>query len=906
MKQLITLLLTLVVSVANSQTTSANLFTNPTFVGTTGWTTTGAVGGNGPTHPAAPANGNGYTFTFSQGTIAQTYAINQALAQAGVGVQVAGFDYGFKYRFGCANQIGGYCENPAGIQDTLNATSTITSNTGATVYTRYYALGSNAPAPYSTTFSSVDTQQRFNSAVPVQNLGNFGISFTGQDNGYWGGNYGPTIKDVYSRAVYTVDPCMANPASSPSCPGYATNVITSSSLLSGTTGVQSYAINQALALSGSGVMIHGFNYGYNYNVGGTQCTATNQDGSCSWWMAGTASVTTTIKDHNAGTIYNQTDSYTGPTSGTKNTTYLFPTSRSLDTLSTFRMAPGVSGNSSITGMYSRAIYTPDWCAQNPLYDPSCPGYNDVLTSQNITAQTYAINQALNLSGAGVKINGVNYGYHYYVGGDWCSAMVDGACVISSSSMDIDVGITSNTGSELYNATHSHTQQNAGGTPSYSYRFPAHRPLSAMGNFSLTTREVGATALYSAWSNWQYTPDPCVVNPLSSTTCAGYQTAYFEQQCTANALYAVTCPGYQTAYFDQQCTANALYNASCPGYATAFKAQQCTANPLYATDCPGYAEAYKTQQCAISALYATDCPGYAEAYKTQQCTISALYATDCPGYAVAYKAQQCTANPLYATDCPGYEQAYLNSQCIIDSLYSRLCTGYATAYAIKYLVPLDSTTSSAVNSSLSTTAAVKAMDPGSVNTTGTVNTTPSATGDSTVDAVISAPSTTSATSVNSVVNAPPPPPGAGPSPTANATAQASAPPPPPPPAVQQERAAENKKTEGAVASVERRAGGDREAAKKEATAQAKELANNMAKATTLEAQTASQGLVVGLIGFVPGFSAYQNAIIPDALGAAVSRQYSKPTVDNRSAQRQLSGSNEYRWREMVDSQYNRGK
>jgi uncharacterized membrane protein YdbT with pleckstrin-like domain len=110
----------------------------------------------------------------------------------------------------------------------------------------------------------------------------------------------------------------------------------------------------------------------------------------------------------------------------------------------------------------------------------------------------------------------------------------------------------------------------------------------------------------------------------------------------------------------------------------------------------------------------------------------------------------------------------------------------------------------------------------------------------------------------------------------------------------------------VASVERKAGGDREAAKKEATAQAKELANNMAKATTLEAQAASQGLVVGLIGFVPGFSAYQNAIVPDVLGAAVARQYSKPTVDNRSAQRQLSGSNEYRWREMVDSQYNRGK
>ncbi len=598
MKQLVTLLLTLVVSVANSQTTSTNLLTNPTFVGTTGWTATGGIGGNGPTHPAAPANGNGYTFTFSQGTIAQTYAINQALANVGAGVQVAGFDYGFKYRFGCANQIGGYCENPAGIQDTLNATSTITSNTGSTLYTRYYALGANAPAPYSSTFSSVDTQQRFNSAVPVENLGTFKISFTGQDNGYWGGNYGPTIKDVYSKAVYTVDPCMANPASS----------------------------------------------------------------------------------------------------------------------------------------------------------SNCPGYNNVSTSQNIAAQSYAINQALNLSGAGVQINGVKYGYHYYVGGDWCSAMVDGACVISPSSMAIDVGVSATDGTNIYTATHNHTEQNAGGNANYTYVFPTQRLLSTMGNFSLSTREVGATALYSAWSNWQYTPDPCTVNPLSSTTCAGYAQAYQDQQCAANPLYAVTCSGYAAAYLTQQCTANTLYSASCPGYA------------------------------------------------------------------VAYKAQQCTANPLYATDCPGYEQAYLNAQCILDSLYSRLCTGYATAYAIKYLTPIDSTTASAVNSSLSTTAAVKASDPVSINTNGTVSTTPSATGDSTVDAVISTPSSTSATSptsVNSVTNAPPPP--GAPAPTARATEQASAPPPPPPPAVQQERAAENKKTEGAVASVERKAGGDREAAKKEATA-----------------------------------------------------------------------------------------
>lgn len=284
-----------------------------------------------------------------------------------------------------------------------------------------------------------------------------------------------------------------------------------------------------------------------------------------------------------------------------------------------------------------------------------------------------------------------------------------------------------------------------------------------------------------------------------------------------------------------------------------------------------------------------------------CVSNPLSSPACLGYQAAYTQQQCLVNALFDPTCPGYQQAYLNAQCIIDSLYSRLCSGYATAYAIKYLIPMDSTTALAINSSLSATASVKASDPVSVNTNGTVTTTPSATGNSTVDAIISTPNATSPASVTSVVNTPPPP-GAAQSPTSTATTQASAPPLPPPAAVQQERAADNKKTEGAVASVEKKAGGNAEAAKKEATAQAKELANNISKAATLEAQAANQGLVVGLIAYVPGFSAYQNARIPDALGATVAKQYHKPVIDNRAAQRRLSGANEYKWQQMVDSQY----
>jgi hypothetical protein len=178
--------------------------------------------------------------------------------------------------------------------------------------------------------------------------------------------------------------------------------------------------------------------------------------------------------------------------------------------------------------------------------------------------------------------------------------------------------------------------------SFSVVFDNSRKIGTIGTFSMAAGVTGNATVTNKWSNWQYTPDLCVGNPLYSSTC------------------------------------------------------------------DGYAEAYKAIQCSANALYDTSCPGYAAAFKTQQCTINALYDQTCPGYATAYLNYQCSMNPLYSTTCAGYEQAYLNAQCILDSLYSNRCEGYATAYAIKYLVPnIDST---AVNSSLSSTAATKASDP----------------------------------------------------------------------------------------------------------------------------------------------------------------------------------------------------
>ena len=196
----------------------------------TGWNQTGMKGGidgNG---------GPGYTFSFQSGTIAQTYAINQALQSTGI--QIHGFNYGLEYRFNCGQQIGANCASNS-LQDTLNMTITITSDTGATLYTRYYGLGAKNAADgnsaYNPNWQNVATEQRFANPYDIANLGTFSMSITGMDAGFWGGNYGPNIRNAYSIPVYGQgDPCTADPLSSPSCPGYeAANLTRQCSMNSG-------------------------------------------------------------------------------------------------------------------------------------------------------------------------------------------------------------------------------------------------------------------------------------------------------------------------------------------------------------------------------------------------------------------------------------------------------------------------------------------------------------------------------------------------------------------------------------------------------------------------------------------------------------------------------------------------
>lgn len=685
-------------SLLSAQTvqTTPNLITSGTTHTWTGVTTGTIPSGcatagpcpGGPTPIYDPAT-NTVSFSYNANAyVGQTIAINNALAGVGAGVKINGYNYSYQVR----NMNG---DDRQGGIDTFTVATVLRgpANSYLLSDTKYF----NTKFDW-TSYSGTKTATTPYNIADVSYLQ---IGITGGDNGYWGGYFGPQIRNVNMSLNYSVDPCATNPAYSPTCANYST--VSTQSVFSGVSGPQAYAINQAL--SGTGVMVHGFNYGYDYNVAGRQCSFFDIFGFClTGYNYSDAGVATVITDNNNNTVFSESSVHNGDargTSGTYSKQFRFSSSRQITTLGGFAMAPWTSGNASITNMYSDVVYT---------------------------------------------------------------------------------------------------------------------------------------------------PDPCVTNPLSSTTCPGYQQAYTEQQCASNPLYSTQCVGYAAAYFTQQCNANQLYNQGCPGYAAAYLSHQCSINPLFSTTCAGYEQAYFNHQCSDNPLYNSACPGYAAAYFTQQCNLNGLYDRTCPNYSEAYA-----------------KKMLLEKQGLAETV--------ATAGVVASTAP-----------------------------TTEVTTTPSSTGNTTVDKAIATPA-----------------------PTANAAAAPAAPvqlvaPPPPPsaPQAQQEKKPEGKPEGGQPAPqmaqgpqggekpqptarqqlAERRA----EAAKKDAVEKGKNLANEMGKASNMEAQKAIQDVVVQAMGFTPGFDTYNKTTLPDTVGYKPFSIYNnQKTIDNRATLRMFGGS-EARHTEMVDSQY----
>lgn len=168
---------------------------------------TGGGGTSGGNVPAYNSKTGTFIFGYNQGTVAYGLAVNTALANSGSGLQVAGYNYSWTYY------------NQDYSRGTLSGTIGLTNNAGKVLESYNYTM------PKTTTgWTTMSGSQTFTSDYSLASLGNLTVSFTGKDDRYWAGYYGPQIRDIDVRLRYAAapvsDPCETNPSQNPNCPGY--------------------------------------------------------------------------------------------------------------------------------------------------------------------------------------------------------------------------------------------------------------------------------------------------------------------------------------------------------------------------------------------------------------------------------------------------------------------------------------------------------------------------------------------------------------------------------------------------------------------------------------------------------------------------------------------------------------
>ena len=668
----------------------------------------------------------------------------------------------------------------------------------------------------------------------------------------------------------------------------ATNTIHFSYGLTAVHQVQ--AINQAL--SGSGVQINGWNWGYDLrNMNGV---AGNQNGTDS--IAVTSFITNSV-----GQIVQQSDQHYNTQfdwtryAGTVNLNTPLSDAGSLGIQFVSRDDGYWAGyyGPQVRDVSLTANYTVDQCTVNPQSSPACPGFK---TYYNMTDDGYA------------QVN-LPFAFPFY------------GQLFTTSYMYTNgvVGFLNNNwgfccdGTDLNNQT---TQQNS----PWNYAIYAlNTDLIPGPNSSFYTENTdGGTGLRYTWNIV-----PEIGTDLNNTfhvqiKDTGYIGLTYDQvnlnqyrQPLIGIAGDISKGEYSQYWFG---AARDLPNLA--GTTLTFTGTEitdvCKINPLFNSSCIGYAEAYLAQQCSYNSLYDTSCPNYAAAYYTQQCSINSLYDPGCPGYAAAYLTYQCSLDPLYSTTCTGYAQAYFDLQCSIDGLYDKTCPNYEEAYALKYIVTDTKTTETPekVATEITTT----------ISNDGTVATKPSATGDSTVDKVITSKATASpSASPAAVVQL-------APTPSTARVADVSASSPKEEKSSKEE-VASNDTTNGttensggsATAQTSQNSGDKKEqpktarqelqerrvaAAKAKAVEEGKNLANKMGDAANMEQQVAIQNVVVAAMGFTPGFDNYRTVALIDAAGYKPFTVYNnQKNVDNRILGGRLFGGSDRLHSEMVESQYN---
>ncbi len=169
----------------------------------------GQPGYCGPNAIVGP--GNNINFSFGSTYLYQQQDISSILPSSTPGLQVTGYNFGFRAKNG-----NGWDD---GRVDQLAALVRFWDTTGGRG-TSNLLYGNSYDLNYKFNWTNFNFSENFTSPLNASSIGQVQYGFIGRDNNGWSGPYGPEVINVSFSLKYTVDPCSVNVLSSPTCPGY--------------------------------------------------------------------------------------------------------------------------------------------------------------------------------------------------------------------------------------------------------------------------------------------------------------------------------------------------------------------------------------------------------------------------------------------------------------------------------------------------------------------------------------------------------------------------------------------------------------------------------------------------------------------------------------------------------------
>lgn len=158
-----------------------------------------------PGTPYIRPDGN-INFSYSFTELYQVRAIADVLPNSGTGLMTTGFQFNWRSKNG-----NGWDD---GRQDQLSAYVQMYSKGGQWIEAQSYNLN------FKHDWTDFSWSGNFTKERRGSDLGTILYGFSGKDNNYWMGPYGPEITNVSFSLRYQPDPCVVNPLHSTECPGF--------------------------------------------------------------------------------------------------------------------------------------------------------------------------------------------------------------------------------------------------------------------------------------------------------------------------------------------------------------------------------------------------------------------------------------------------------------------------------------------------------------------------------------------------------------------------------------------------------------------------------------------------------------------------------------------------------------